>query len=80
MPGLNGILKIGVPIYTMLLGTMAWRAISRVQSFEVNFFFLFFKQKSCSSDILLNIIKYFILIRKNGRGQNCAVVSVAFVS
>ena len=36
MPGLNGILAIGVPIYTVLLTTMAWRAISRVQFFGVN--------------------------------------------
>lgn len=34
MPGLSGILVIGVPIYTVLLTTMAWRAISRVQFFE----------------------------------------------
>ncbi|XP_011692392.1 PREDICTED: lysoplasmalogenase-like protein TMEM86A [Wasmannia auropunctata] len=33
MPGLNGVLAIGVPIYTVLLTTMAWRAISRVQFF-----------------------------------------------
>jgi len=36
MPGLNGVLAIGVPIYTVLLTTMAWRAISRVQFFGVN--------------------------------------------
>lgn len=36
MPGLNGVLAIGVPIYTILLTTMAWRAISRVQFFGVN--------------------------------------------
>lgn len=36
MPGLNGVLAIGVPIYTILLITMAWRAISRVQFFGVN--------------------------------------------
>ncbi|XP_071577293.1 lysoplasmalogenase TMEM86A-like [Temnothorax nylanderi] len=34
MPGLNGVLAIGVPIYTVLLVTMAWRTISRVQFFE----------------------------------------------
>ncbi|KAH0551999.1 lysoplasmalogenase-like protein TMEM86A [Cotesia glomerata] len=34
MPGLEGILAIGVPIYTTLLGTMAWRAISRVRYFK----------------------------------------------
>ncbi|KAI4495570.1 hypothetical protein M0802_008582 [Mischocyttarus mexicanus] len=34
MPGLSGILVIGVPIYTLLLTTMAWRAIARVQFFE----------------------------------------------
>lgn len=38
MPGLTGILKIGVPIYTVLLTTMAWRAISRVQFFGVNIY------------------------------------------
>ncbi|OXU18056.1 hypothetical protein TSAR_014376 [Trichomalopsis sarcophagae] len=31
MPGLSGVLKIGVPVYTLLLGTMSWRAIARVQ-------------------------------------------------
>ncbi|XP_014478382.1 PREDICTED: lysoplasmalogenase-like protein TMEM86A [Dinoponera quadriceps] len=31
MPGLKGVLAIGVPIYTILITTMAWRAISRVQ-------------------------------------------------
>lgn len=35
MPGLNGILVIGVPVYTVLLTTMAWRAISRVQFYKV---------------------------------------------
>lgn len=35
MPGLNGVLVIGVPIYTTLLGTMSWRAISRVVFFKV---------------------------------------------
>ncbi|KAK0159875.1 hypothetical protein PV328_007345 [Microctonus aethiopoides] len=34
MPGLNGVLVIGVPIYTTLLGTMSWRAISRVVFFK----------------------------------------------
>ncbi|XP_046626337.1 lysoplasmalogenase-like protein TMEM86A [Neodiprion virginianus] len=34
MPGLNGVLMIGVPLYTILLTTMAWRAIARVQFFE----------------------------------------------
>lgn len=38
MPGLNGVLAIGVPIYTILLTTMAWRAISRVQFFGVNLY------------------------------------------
>ncbi|KAJ8676657.1 hypothetical protein QAD02_012444, partial [Eretmocerus hayati] len=31
MPGLTGVLKIGVPVYTLLLGTMSWRAMARVQ-------------------------------------------------
>lgn len=35
MPGLNGILVIGVPVYTVLLTTMAWRAISRVEFYNV---------------------------------------------
>ncbi|XP_076652485.1 lysoplasmalogenase TMEM86A [Halictus rubicundus] len=34
MPGLNGVLVIGVPVYTVLLTTMAWRAISRVQFYR----------------------------------------------
>lgn len=34
LPGLNGILIIGVPLYSILLITMAWRAIARVQLFE----------------------------------------------
>ncbi|XP_033216216.1 lysoplasmalogenase-like protein TMEM86A [Belonocnema kinseyi] len=34
MPGLSGFLSIGVPLYIVLLATMAWRAISRVQFFE----------------------------------------------
>lgn len=34
MPGLKGILALGVPIYTLLITTMAWRAISRVQFFR----------------------------------------------
>ncbi|KAG9431916.1 lysoplasmalogenase-like protein TMEM86A-like isoform X1 [Apis mellifera carnica] len=34
MPGLNGILVVGVPVYTILLTTMAWRAISRVQFYK----------------------------------------------
>ncbi|XP_049837832.1 lysoplasmalogenase-like protein TMEM86A isoform X1 [Schistocerca gregaria] len=34
MPGLSGVLMIGVPIYSILLVTMAWRAIARVQFFE----------------------------------------------
>ncbi|XP_032672286.1 lysoplasmalogenase-like protein TMEM86A [Odontomachus brunneus] len=33
LPGLSGVLAIGVPIYTVLITTMAWRAISRVQFF-----------------------------------------------
>lgn len=36
MPGLSGILTIGVPFYIMLLTTMAWRAIARVQFFDVS--------------------------------------------
>ncbi|XP_063233287.1 lysoplasmalogenase TMEM86A [Bacillus rossius redtenbacheri] len=34
MPGLSGILAAGVPVYSILLITMAWRAIARVQLFE----------------------------------------------
>ncbi|KAG8232629.1 hypothetical protein J437_LFUL012985 [Ladona fulva] len=34
MPGLHGVLVAGVPIYTALLITMAWRAMARVQLFE----------------------------------------------
>ncbi|XP_011298013.1 lysoplasmalogenase-like protein TMEM86A [Fopius arisanus] len=34
MPGLSGVLTIGVPIYTFLLVTMSWRAVSRVLFFK----------------------------------------------
>jgi len=34
MPGLNGILAVGVPVYSFLLMTMIWRATARVQFFE----------------------------------------------
>uniref|UniRef100_A0A1B6CW54 lysoplasmalogenase n=1 Tax=Clastoptera arizonana TaxID=38151 RepID=A0A1B6CW54_9HEMI len=34
LPGLNGILLIGVPLYSMLLVTTVWRAIARVQFFK----------------------------------------------
>lgn len=36
MPGLNGVLAIGVPIYISLLGGMTWRAISQVQLAKEN--------------------------------------------
>lgn len=35
MPGVQGILLIGVPIYSIILTTMLWRAMSRVQIVEV---------------------------------------------
>ncbi|XP_046394020.1 lysoplasmalogenase-like protein TMEM86A [Ischnura elegans] len=34
MPGLHGVLIAGVPLYSTLLITMAWRAMARVQLFE----------------------------------------------
>lgn len=34
MPGLHGILAVGVPAYSFLLMTMVWRATARVQFFE----------------------------------------------
>jgi hypothetical protein len=36
MPGLHGILVAGVPVYSVLLMTMIWRATARVQFFEVS--------------------------------------------
>ncbi|XP_012175059.1 lysoplasmalogenase-like protein TMEM86A isoform X1 [Bombus affinis] len=48
MPGLNGILVIGVPVYTVLLTTMAWRAISRVQFYKVQRKELWTWTKLCS--------------------------------
>lgn len=33
LPGLKGVLVVGVPLYGILLITMAWRAIARVQFF-----------------------------------------------
>jgi len=34
MPGLSGVLVLGVPLYSMLLATTVWRAVARVQFFE----------------------------------------------
>ncbi|XP_071874066.1 lysoplasmalogenase TMEM86A isoform X3 [Bombus fervidus] len=48
MPGLNGILVFGVPVYTVLLTTMAWRAISRVQFYKVQRKELWTWTKLCS--------------------------------
>lgn len=36
LPGLHGILAGGVPVYSVLLMTMVWRATSRVQFFEAS--------------------------------------------
>jgi uncharacterized membrane protein YhhN len=36
MPGLHGVLIVGVPLYSVLLMTMVWRATARVQFFEVS--------------------------------------------
>lgn len=35
LPGLSGVLLVGVPVYSMLLVTTIWRAMARVQFFEV---------------------------------------------
>jgi len=58
MPGLNGILAIGVPIYTVLLTTMAWRAISRVQFFGVKRSNIKTMVKRCLTLHLLFIISF----------------------
>ncbi|XP_058800689.1 lysoplasmalogenase-like protein TMEM86A isoform X2 [Phymastichus coffea] len=34
MPGLDGVLRVGVPVYTLLIGTMSWRAVARIQVFK----------------------------------------------
>jgi len=36
MPGLHGVLAVGVPLYSVLLMTMIWRATARVQFFEAS--------------------------------------------
>jgi hypothetical protein len=36
MPGLHGIVAVGIPVYSVLLMTMIWRATARVQFFEVS--------------------------------------------
>jgi hypothetical protein len=36
MTGLHGVLVVGVPLYSVLLMTMVWRATARVQFFEVS--------------------------------------------
>ncbi|XP_019869562.1 lysoplasmalogenase-like protein TMEM86A [Aethina tumida] len=34
IPGLEGVLKVGVPIYTMIITVMVWRGIARAQFLE----------------------------------------------
>lgn len=41
LPVLNGVLLPGVPIYSVILAVMVWRAIARVQFFEASLFFSF---------------------------------------
>jgi len=36
MPGLDGLVAVGVPVYSVLLMTMIWRATARVQFFEAS--------------------------------------------
>ena len=36
MPGLHGAVAVGVPVYSVLLMTMIWRATARVQFFEAS--------------------------------------------
>jgi len=36
MPGLHGLVAVGVPVYSALLMTMIWRATARVQFFEAS--------------------------------------------
>lgn len=36
LPDLHGVFVIGVPIYVVVITTMLWRAIARVQFFEVS--------------------------------------------
>jgi hypothetical protein len=36
MPNIHGVLAVGVPVYSVLLMTMVWRATARVQFFEAS--------------------------------------------
>ncbi|XP_066999139.2 lysoplasmalogenase TMEM86A isoform X2 [Anabrus simplex] len=53
MPGLSGILIPGVPLYSVLLITMAWRATARVQFFED--LWTWTKLCSCAGGILFAV-------------------------
>lgn len=58
MPGLSGILVAGVPVYSILLMTMVWRAIARVQFFEVpnsHELWTWTKLCSCAGGIIFSI-------------------------
>jgi len=53
MPGLDGVLAVGVPVYSILLMTMIWRATARVQFFEE--LWTWTKLCSCAGGILFGI-------------------------
>jgi len=53
MPGLHGVLAVGVPLYSVLLMTMIWRATARVQFFEE--LWTWTKLCSCAGGIVFGI-------------------------
>nr|CAD7424651.1 unnamed protein product [Timema monikensis] len=53
MRGLSGVLLVGVPVYSILLITMTWRAIARVQLFEE--LWTWTKLCSCAGGIIFAI-------------------------
>jgi len=53
MPGLDGLVAVGVPVYSVLLMTMIWRATARVQFFEE--LWTWTKLCSCAGGIVFGV-------------------------
>lgn len=62
IPGLHGPLLIGVPVYNILLMTMVWRAMARVQFFED--LWTWTKLCSCAGGIVFALSDSFIALHQ----------------
>ncbi|XP_017778607.1 PREDICTED: lysoplasmalogenase-like protein TMEM86A isoform X1 [Nicrophorus vespilloides] len=64
MPGLTGILIPGVPIYSIILNTMMWRAVSRMNNGVMMIDLKYFtkRQKLAKSNLKSHILKTIVLL------------------